>query len=87
MIKLTLQQWGYAILLGSILILLLILGYKSAKLKRVAAALMKKTGDLAIEKLKIKKENLQKKVRSLDANRIKKANAYRDYIDKLNRKS
>ena len=84
-IKLTLKQWAYMAAAAGVLFLLLLLGFKSAKLKKTAARLLRTSGELELQKIKIKTDNLKQKARDLDEKRKQKAAAYRDYIAKLNK--
>jgi hypothetical protein len=74
------------VLLGIIFVLLIITGYKSKKLRKMAVELLKKKSDLEITKLKTRVQDLKKKASELDETRRTKAVAYRQYIHKLNAK-
>lgn len=84
-IKLSLKQILMLSYCALVLILLLILGFKSAKLKQLATELLKKNGDLELQRLSLKREELKKKVQETDEKRKEKALAYRDYISRINK--
>lgn len=77
----SLLQNSTTILLGIMIFLLLLLGYKSAKLRKIAAELMEKKADLEIDRITVKVQELQRKAKETDAKRRESADAYRAYLE------
>lgn len=83
-IKLTLNQAGLLFAIFIIIVLLVLLGFKSAKLKKILTELLIKKSELETNKLNNQINNLKQKARGLDAKRKESAAKYRNYRKSLN---
>lgn len=79
----TLKQIGVFIALGVVLVLLLMLGLKSRKIKELATRLLRTSANLKTQKYRLEIDALKKKERGLVAKRKEKTSAYRDYVKSL----
>ena len=79
-LKLSLGQIAIFGAIAVIFVLLVLLGFKSAKLKKVLTDLFIKSSELETIKLQNKVDNLKSKARETDAKRKESAKRYRDHL-------
>ena len=81
----TVKQLGLYTLIFVLIIALILLGYRSKKLKATLVKLLKTQHALELQKITEKRKVLREEVKNLDAKRREKASRFRKYLAEYKR--